>query len=140
MKLLLVRGVPGSGKTTLAKIMHDFYHVEADMYFVNEAGYYLYDHTKIGLAHDWCQRKAAQWLEKGWNVVVSNTFTRLWEMEPYIKMAATLGAELEVVVCTGNFVNVHGCPEASVKKMRDRFEPYPQEKEAGNSLKGYDNV
>ena len=48
--------------------------------------------------------------------------------KPYIKMVATLGAELEVVVCTGNFENVHGCPEASVKRMRDRFEAYEGER------------
>jgi tRNA uridine 5-carbamoylmethylation protein Kti12 len=42
--LILLRGLPGSGKTTLAKslVTKDYCHKEADMYFVDEFGNYKF--------------------------------------------------------------------------------------------------
>jgi len=50
-ELLIVRGLPGSGKTVMAKKMTGYVHLEADMYFeVN--GKYEYDRAKVGKAHE----------------------------------------------------------------------------------------
>ena len=35
-KLIIIRGLPSSGKSTLAKNMSDYYHVEADQFWKNE--------------------------------------------------------------------------------------------------------
>ena len=51
--LFIVRGLPGSGKTTLAKSLGSV-HFEADMYFM-EGNEYKFDITKIKKAHEWCQ-------------------------------------------------------------------------------------
>jgi hypothetical protein len=60
-------------------------------------------------------------LEEGKSVVVSNTFTRLWEMEAYMAM----GHPYAVVQCTGDYDNVHGVPEDAIAHMRERWEDYP---------------
>jgi adenylate kinase family enzyme len=39
--LILVRGVPGSGKSTYAKTLVDWYAIEADQYFVRIDGVYM---------------------------------------------------------------------------------------------------
>lgn len=119
MKITLIRGVPGSGKTTLAKTLST-HHFEADMFFDMNGGY---NPQKIKAAHLWCQGKAFAALAEGHHVVVSNTFTRRWEMEPYIKAAKTVGAEVEEIICTGTWPNVHGVPPEKVEQMRERFEP-----------------
>lgn len=130
-KLVLIRGLPGSGKSTLACTMTDeagvpFFHVEADMYFCRHNGEYLFNPAEIPLAHDWCQHNATLALEKGQNVVVSNTFTQQWEMKPYALMAKQLGAEFEVVEATGDYQNIHGVPEDALKRMKARWQLLPQ--------------
>jgi predicted kinase len=122
-KLTLIRGLPGSGKTTLAKTMTHAYHVETDMYFMVN-GEYKFDPKQLGPAHDWCQRQAALFLESGKDVVVSNTFTRRWEIEPYEKMAKVLGCGFEVLETNGVYQNVHGVPPEAIERMKARWETY----------------
>ena len=52
--LYLLRGIPGSGKSTLANQFGDV-HFEADMYFINENGEYIFNGADIKKAHQWCQ-------------------------------------------------------------------------------------
>jgi len=121
-ELVLIRGIPGSGKSTMAK--RDFpnhAHVEADMYFEDEFGNTNFDGSKLKDAHRWCEEITRKLIESGRDTVVSNTFTRIWEMEPYFHMGAD---EVKVVEATGNWKNVHGVPESTIKRMRDRYEEY----------------
>lgn len=124
--LILVRGTPGSGKSTLAKwisVDSTVLHFEADMFFVDpETGEYKFDGMRIGEAHEWCQSITKQSLSEGYNVVVSNTFTRLKEMRPYFEMAKELNIVPTVYVAQGGFKNVHGVPDQVLDNMRKRFE------------------
>ncbi len=120
-RLTLIRGAPGSGKSTLARAMvaagmADL-HLEADMYFTDLDGNYTYDHTKISEAHKWCVKETIEALAKGLRVVVSNTFTRNWEMAPYFALGRP-----QVIRCEGRFQNVHGVPSEKVSEMRNRME------------------
>jgi predicted kinase len=118
--LTLIRGLPGSGKSTAAKNMK-YFHLEADMYFMR-GGEYQFDASKLGAAHGWCQNAARSALECGMDVVVSNTFTQHWEMDPYRRMAEEVGAEFEVIVCEGDFGSVHNVPMEAIQRMKDRWE------------------
>lgn len=123
--LILIRGVPGSTKTTTAEEKYpDHVLCEADQFFTNNNGDYSFDPKKIQDAHKWCQAKAKRSLQAGKNVVVANTFIRIWEMEPYFLMAKRLGCKVTVIEAKGNFKNVHGVPEEKVQLMRERFEPF----------------
>lgn len=124
-KLTLIRGLPGSGKSTLArKLMTDgSRHYEADMYFeVN--GEYLFDPRLLPKAHKWCQNKARAALNAGLDVIVSNTFSQRWEMQPYIDMAGELGATVEILTAVGNYQNIHGVPAEAIQRMRSRWEQF----------------
>ena len=116
-ELVLIRGLPGSGKTTMARKLQGYTHYEADMYF-QRYGKYHYEARKLALAHQWCQRKTRNALKRGKNVVVSNTFTRLWEMQAYLEM----GHPLRIVEATGNWGNIHHIPESVIIEMRERWE------------------
>ena len=124
-ELFLLRGIPGSGKSTLAKSLGGK-HFEADMYFVDPVTkYYNFDPTKLGFAHSWCRDSVASSLAtKEPRVVVSNTFTQEWEMEPYMDLAKTHGYIVYSLVVENRHcgVNEHGVPEEALQKMQDRFE------------------
>lgn len=87
--LILIRGLPGSGKSTIAKKMTlgGFVHVEADMFFEDDNEDYRFNPAHIKEAHRWCQEMTEEFMECGLDVVVSNTFTQKWEMDPYMKLA-----------------------------------------------------
>ncbi|PKF77964.1 hypothetical protein CW749_18635 [Vibrio sp. vnigr-6D03] len=120
-RLVLVRGLPGSGKSTYAKSL-SIHHVEADMYFVNKHGTYQFNPHKLHQAHRWCQGQTEHLLKNGQDVVVSNTFVEHWEMEPYLEMATHFNVDVEVVVCTGNFISIHDVPKNTIKKMKFKWQ------------------
>jgi tRNA uridine 5-carbamoylmethylation protein Kti12 len=120
--LVLIRGLPGSGKSTLAKSLGCL-HVEADMFFMRDA-VYQYDKKRIKQAHIWCLSTARMASGYRCDVVVSNTFTTIKEMEPYFGMVYD---KLRVIKCVGDYGNVHDVPADVLKKMASRWEDYEGE-------------
>ena len=125
-KLILVRGLPGSGKSTLARkyVKQGYYHNEADMYFVRDDGQYQFDPHLLRAAHEWCQTSTRNLLMAGKNVVVSNTFSQLWEMQPYLEMPTE---SVFVIKCEGDYGSIHDVPEETIRRMKDRWENCPNE-------------
>jgi predicted kinase len=127
-ELFLLRGLPGSGKSTLAKMLvgdKEYRHKEADMYFVDEEGSYKFEPSKIKDAHKWCQEEVDFLMKYSHSpVVVSNTFTQEWEMEPYCKLAEQYGYRVHSIVVENRHggVNEHGVPEEKLEQMKNRFE------------------
>lgn len=123
--LYIVRGLPGSGKSTLAVELiangTATAHYEADMYFMYPDGEYVFDPSRIKRAHEWCLLSTLESLQEGEDVIVSNTFTTLKEIRPYFDMARDVGADVEIITCTGEYGSVHGVPEATLEKMKRRF-------------------
>lgn len=121
LKLILIRGLPGSGKSTLAKSFNDFKHFEADMFFTLDTGDYVFDASKLSIAHQWCQNKTKMNLSVGNNVVVSNTFTTLKELRPYFEIAKEFNIIPFVITIQGCFGSIHNVPEETMIKMKQRF-------------------
>lgn len=125
--LTIIRGLPGSGKSTLAKQLlasrPNGFHVEADMFYINEKGVYVFDADKIHQAHKWCQAQAFNALAQGMDVIVSNTSTTYKEMKPYLEMAKSVGKIPTVITCTGEYGSIHNVPEETLERMRKRFNP-----------------
>jgi len=123
-QIVIVRGTPGSGKSTLAKEIQAK-HVEADMFFMKN-GNYCYDRRKIQDAHLWCQAVTKYYLNQGEDVVVSNTFTMISEMQPYFDMAKAYNSSIKVMECKGDFSNEHDVPAEVILKMKRRWEALPE--------------
>ena len=126
--IYLVRGIPGSGKTTFAKNLvgeKDYCHKEADMFFVDRDGNYNFEPSKIKDAHQWCQEEMDFLMRLEHSpVVVSNTFTQEWELQPYYELAIKYGYYVTSIIVENRHggVNEHGVPEDKIELMRNRFE------------------
>ena len=126
--LYIVRGIPGSGKSTFAKSLGGT-HFETDMFFMVD-GEYKFDGSKIKDAHKWCQDSVhtAMLLNHTSQlnniIVVSNTFTQEWEMKPYYEMAEYFEYKVFSIIVENRHggINEHNVPEEVLTKMRERFE------------------
>ena len=126
--LYLLRGVPGSGKSTVAQNIGGT-HFETDKYFMVD-GEYKFDPTKLKQYHQMCQDEVNLAMIQNHTahfndvIVVSNTFTQEWEMKPYFDLAKTYGYQVFSLIVENRHggLNQHGVPEDKVQIMKDRFE------------------
>jgi predicted kinase len=124
-RLILIRGLPGSGKSTLARTLTQagYCHYEADQFFeMAGSGTYKFDPAKLQAAHAWCLNAARYRVEWGDPVVISNTFSRQWEIQPYQDLAKEFGIKPQIIECKGQFGNIHNVPEEVIQKMKARWE------------------
>jgi predicted kinase len=129
--LILLRGLPGSGKSTLAKIILQLPTntepevLSADDFFVDSDGNYNFDVTKIREAHNYCQFRCSERMrQQKSKIVVANTFTQEWEMEPYFTMAERYNYRIHTVIVENRHdsKNVHNVPEEKIEQMVNRFQ------------------
>jgi predicted kinase len=127
VNLYLIRGLPGSGKSTFAEMLAANLlgrHYEADMFHYNEEGVYDWKPERVAKAHNWCQDKVRQNMEDLFmDIVVSNTFTTEKELKPYLELAAKHGYKVTTLVVENRHGNssIHGVPEDTMAKMKNRF-------------------
>jgi predicted kinase len=129
--LYIVRGLPGSGKSTFARSIAKPYQIfEADQYFMKR-GKYNFDATKLKEAHDDCKQRVVRRMRENLfnsiffnNIVVSNTFTQDWEMKYYRSIGKRYGYKVHTIIVENRHYgsNVHGVPQDKLQVMEDRFE------------------
>ncbi len=122
-ELILIRGCPGSGKTTFAEVIGS--PISSDDYFINDKGEYVFDGSKLRDAHEQSRGKCERGMINGGSpIIVANTFTQEWEMTPYFDLAKKYNYRVHTVIVENRHggVNVHGVPEDKLKQMKDRFE------------------
>ena len=127
-ELYLLRGLPGAGKSTLAKMLvgeKDYCHKEADMYFMDPYGNYRFNTMELQDSHQWCKDSIEFVMEyEHTPVVVSNTFTQEWEMKDYYELAEKYGYRVHSLVIENRHggINSHGVPEEKLEQMKNRFD------------------
>jgi len=136
--LFILRGLPGSGKTTAAEILADTgvcvdfmgnenekYPVcTADDYFMHD-GEYKWNPSQIGFAHESCQNKCREAMFcQEIKIFVANTNTTAKEMAVYYDMAKEYGYQVVslIVETRHDGKNVHNVSDEALQKMRNRFE------------------
>lgn len=128
MKVTILSGVPGSGKSTIAaKLREEAIVCSADDFFMVN-GEYKFDITKLADAHGACLRKFVHAIQAGYvHIVVDNTNTTSEEIIPYYAFAAAWGCDIELVTvqCDPEVAAarcLHGVPVGAVKAMAARIE------------------
>lgn len=143
--LYIMRGLPGSGKSTRAReICHEALNMGADgavicstdQYFMVGDEYH-FDRNNISIAHNWNQIRVTELMESEVDViVVDNTNTTEKEMAPYKNLAKdnryevcevvvgaeSMRADMTAYITTCVERNTHGVPRESIEKMARRFQ------------------
>jgi predicted kinase len=128
--LILLRGLPGSGKSTIGDIMlftgqNNQDVLSADNFFIDRDGNYLFDATRLKEAHNDCQQKCAERMKMQFSkIVIANTFTQEWEMEKYFEMADRYRYRVHSLIVENRHgsQNIHDVPEDKLEQMKNRFE------------------
>ncbi len=131
MKVILLRGASGAGKSTYIKNnLPNAYVASADHYFQKD-GTYKFDPNQLGMAHKWCMRSFIAYLSRAdKDVAVDNTNITTLEWFPYYRVAEAFCAEFSIVelvpkdasICIRN---IHGVPFETIKRMASNFEQVP---------------
>jgi predicted kinase len=121
--LIILRGLPGSGKSSFAELLGTKAICCADDY-VTRNGIYNWKPETIGASHDWSQRKCRRFMKaQVERIVVANTSTSARELKPYMDLARQFGYKVFSVVVENRHggVNVHNVPDATLEKMKERL-------------------
>lgn len=120
---ILVRGIPGSGKSTFGASLSEYLGVpkiEADDYFLDEEGRYCFQKEELSSAHVDCQQRAVRAASNFGGVIVCNTFTTAAEMEFYFNNFDQVLVMKKPLRC---YRNTHEVPAHIITQMIDRWEP-----------------
>jgi predicted kinase len=123
-QLLLIRGLPGSGKTTLAKevyVPQGFLHFESDDFF-RKNGRYAFDPRRRNDARQWCRDQVYEALLAGRDVVVSDNFLSKCEVRPYRDLANHLKAYLKIITLRTQFGSKHITNKALLAQIKSRWQ------------------
>lgn len=143
-KMILVRGAPGSGKSTIsqqykAKHHDSCYVCSTDEYWMRPDGVYDFNWELLGKSHVWNQWRVLDIAKDNqhtcWDtiIVVDNTNITFSEMRPYINIAMDYGYEIEFVEPDTPWKydveecfkrNSHGVPYATILKMNQKWEDH----------------
>ena len=126
--LIVLRGLPGSGKSTLAMVLsedgkHPIFSV--DDYFTNsETGEYIFDFKSNHLAYKLCEENTKRsMVNKLSKIIIHNTFTMDWELEPYFKLASEYNYAMFVVTVENYHQsgNAHEVSDEQLQKMAEKY-------------------
>ena len=125
--LILIRGLPGSGKSSFAKVISEdgrYPVFEIDDYFTDSEGNYSFRYEENHIAYKQCIENVVTAMQSLCpKIIVANTFTMEWELEPYLQLGKESNYRTYVMVMENRhgMQNIHSIPDEHIQRMREKF-------------------
>jgi predicted kinase len=131
--LVIVRGLPSSGKTTIAKILtaNQGVAISVDEFMTTPNGEYEFSKNAFIEAQRQCKNLCQDLMQSETDlIVIHNTMAQAWEAEPYFDMAREYGYLVQVMnLYDGGLTDaelasrsVHSMPIHLIQKTRQRWD------------------
>lgn len=131
MKVFVMRGIPGVGKSTYANSLaqeNNCKVISIDDFFLNN-GIYKFDKSCWSEAHNHCLKRFIEIIVSGEDVVVDNANTTVKGLIPYLAIASCYNASIEVITLDINYRdlvkisqrNIHSVPIEDCELMLERL-------------------
>lgn len=121
-RLQIIRGLPGSGKTSLALDRYShLMRIETDMFFTRR-GKYVFTLELNKNAVKWFNKTVRDIAKTGMDFVVTGVFAAHTErLANTISTGLDCGYDVYIKTLTKNYGNIHDVPEEHLKAMRNVF-------------------
>ncbi len=125
--LIILRGLPGAGKSTLARSLagEQWPILSIDNYFTDEGtGEYNFRFKENQFAYKKCEEETEKFMIKNTQkIFIDNTFTLEWEIEPYFKLAWQYGYRVFVATVENRHKgkNHHEISDEQIEKMAEKY-------------------
>ena len=121
-RLQIIRGLPGSGKTTLAIARFpQLMRLETDMFFYRE-GAYRFTLENNQRAVGWFRKAIREFCNQGFDFVTTGVFSAHTErLQDTIAIAVERGYEVYIKTLTSRYKGIHAVPKEHYDAMRQNF-------------------
>lgn len=125
--LIILRGLPGSGKTTLANLLSEnkWPVFSIDSYFTDPVTKeYNFQFDKNHLAYKNCEAQTQKAMQNNIaKIFIDNVFSIDWEIEPYFKLASAYNYSVYVVTVENyhGSKNKHNISDEQLQKMAAKY-------------------
>jgi len=151
-RMIIIRGISGVGKTTMANAMKEAWRklaeepkrdvtlCSADDFFTKSDGTYAYVPSQIGQAHQICMCSVIEAIAEDKDVIIHNTFSKRWELESYVKLGKlhkynililAIMPENEEQLQAAIRRSQHAVPEEIIRRMHSQFEHFERVENLG---------
>lgn len=127
-QMILMQGVPGSGKSSIATIIAN--HINAKVvsndYYMVKNNKYCFEPARLNECIEKCQDDAERYAEEGWNLIVDNVNAEPFTVDYYFDLAERHNYRVMVIRTSRSSnecfrENIHNVPPQSIINMHGRM-------------------
>jgi predicted kinase len=127
--VIILRGLPGSGKSTVGELFESHYNVSMDHFWTKDGEEYAFDYSRLAEAIEWTQQRFLTFLRSGPPdlIIVDNVSYAKEHFQFFIDEAKKHDAVVHVVHVErplDELNSLHDIPRGKVMVMAAKWEPY----------------